>query len=616
MSSVTLARKRRLEEGTTLSLRSRPPLRASAVLVAALLALAAPARAAISYTGYIASNSGGTITPFDTATNGLGAAIAIKNPAAVAIAPDGSMAWIPNYAYDTVTPLDLATGAVGNPITVGLKPDDIAITPDGTKAYVTDFGSSSVSVIDLSTRTVTATITVGTAPDAIVITPDGTKAYSSNSGAGTVTPIGTSTDTAGPAITVGSSPDTLAVTPDGSTVWVGNLSSNSITPIDTSTDTAGPSVTVNDPSAIGITPDGAKAYVGNWHEGTVTPVMLSTHAVGSPIPAGSGNTSPLVVTGVNPYQVAITPDGATAYLGNDNSHTVTPISVATDTAQSSIVMGSGPESSAITPDQAPVAAFAAIPAPAGSPTAFNASASTVKYGAIVSYSWDFGDGRTATTSTPTTTHTYSIAGTYTATVTETDTAGTSTTQVFTGSTVSRNGGPSARASRTISVTPPRPAGVLITTKSVTITPRGDVAIRLKCPVSARGDCNGTLTLRRTRRHAPRARALIARCARGCRPLGRAHFHVHAGHTIVVRVHISAYGRQLLAKHHILRVTATATTVSGGRSATTATTITIRAHALASTPAGARHPGRGATHSYAHRGTAHEIRSLLVAIAPW
>ncbi|MGI8573092.1 MAG: PKD domain-containing protein [Solirubrobacteraceae bacterium] len=563
----------------------------AASCLAAVLVLAAPARAAVSYPGYIANYGGASLTPFDTATNGLGKKIAVSDPAAVAITPDGSTAWIANYSENTVTPVVLATGAVGKAITVENNPDDIAITPDGAKAYVTNFGSDTVSVIDLSTNTAIASIPVGTLPDAIVITPDGTKAYASNSADGTVTPIATSSNTAGPVITVGSGPDTLAVTPDGSTVWVGNLSSGSITPINTSTDIAGPSVTVNDPSAIAITPDGSKAYVGNWNEGTVTPVTLSTGSVRSPIPAGVGNTGPPVVSGVNPYRLAITPDGATAYFGDDNGHTVTPITVATDTAQPNIAMGSGPDEIAITPDQAPVASFTVTPAPAGSPTAFDASASTVKYGAIVSYSWDFGDGNTATTSTPSATHIYSNPGQYTATVTETDTAGTSTAQVFTGSTMSRNGGPTARTSRTVSVTSSRPtshpARVLISTKSVTITRRGDVLIRLKCPISAPEGCSGTLTLRLARGRPRRAHALIAHCARGCRPLGRRRFHIQVGHSVLVRVHISAYGRRLLAQHHSLHATATAITSSEGRSLTTVRTITIRARAGFSTVHAAR-----------------------------
>ena len=84
-------------------------------------------------------------------------------------------------------------------------------------------------------------------------------------------------------------------------------------------------------------------------------------------------------------------------------------------------------------------------------TAFDASESPVKYGKITKYAWNFGDGSTLTTKTPTTTHKYANAGIYIATVTETDSAGTSTKIVFTGQTVSRNGGPSARASKTFTI---------------------------------------------------------------------------------------------------------------------------------------------------------------------
>ena len=116
-----------------------------------------------------------------------------------------------------------------------------------------------------------------------------------------------------------------------------------------------------------------------------------------------------------------------------------------------IAVGDDPGAMAITPDQAPVAALSVTPAAAGQPTSFNASASTAPSSPIATYAWSFGDETTASTSLPTTTHVYAEPGTYTATLTETDGAGTSTTQVFTGQTLSRNGGSGAQASRTVAV---------------------------------------------------------------------------------------------------------------------------------------------------------------------
>lgn len=76
-------------------------------------------------------------------------------------------------------------------------------------------------------------------------------------------------------------------------------------------------------------------------------------------------------------------------------------------------------------------------------------------GAIASYQWSFGDGQSATTTIPTTTHVYALPGTYTVALTVTDTAGTSLAQVFTGQTMSLDGGPQATVTHTITISAPK-----------------------------------------------------------------------------------------------------------------------------------------------------------------
>ena len=267
---------------------------------------------------------------------------------------------------------------------------------------------------------------------------------------GTVTPITVATNTAGPPITVGSGAnlsrtDAMSVSPNGATVYVGNYTTDDIVPITVATNTAGTPITgVTSVLAIAITPDGRTAYITeDGTPGEVVPLTLATSSLGTPITVGN-----------NPLGLAITPDQATAYVANYNdlgASVVTPINLQTNIAGTPITVGSGPQSVAITPDQAPVALFTATPGPAGSSSSFDASASTVTNGAIVDYKWNFGDGSTADTTTPTTTHTYAAAGDYTVTLTETDTAGTSTTEVFDGQTMSKDGGPSAAASQTLTI---------------------------------------------------------------------------------------------------------------------------------------------------------------------
>ena len=143
----------------------------------------------------------------------------------------------------------------------------------------------------------------------------------------------------------------------------------------------------------------------------------------------------------------------TAYVASFLTDTVTPIDTATGTAGTATTAATNPFGIAITPDQAPVAAFTATPAPAGSATSFDASASTSPGAPIATYAWVFGDGSKTTAEGPDASHTYASAGTYQVTVTVTDADGTATTKVFTGQTVSRNGNPTAKITHPVTISP-------------------------------------------------------------------------------------------------------------------------------------------------------------------
>jgi YVTN family beta-propeller protein len=409
------------------------------------------------YTVYVANTGSNSVTPIDTSTNLPAAAITLGSgygPRPIAITPNGSTAYVANLTTTTegqVTPINTTTNTPGTPIAAGY-PLAIAITPDGKTAYTANESSYTVTPINLSTGISGNAINVGWGPDAIAITPDGKTAYVADlSNPGTVTPINTATNLPGFPITVGIQPDAIAITPDGKTAYVANQA-GTVTPIDISTNIPGSAISVGSvPYGIAITPDGKTAYVTNHDVNLVTPIDLST------------NTTESAISVVQPYAIAISPDGKTAYVSNYGVNTVTPINLSNDSPGTPIMVGSLPSGIAITPDQAPVAAFSVTPAATGSPTAFDASASSVESGTITSYAWSFGDSTSVTTTTPTTTHTYTSTGNYTATVTETDSAGTSTTQVFTGQTMSLNGGASAVVSHTFYV----PKGIPPTISSVT-----------------------------------------------------------------------------------------------------------------------------------------------------
>jgi YVTN family beta-propeller protein len=90
------------------------------------------------------------------------------------------------------------------------------------------------------------------------------------------------------------------------------------------------------PDDLAITPDGKTAYVASINSGTVTPIATATNTADPPIPLG-----------FDTFAIAITPDGKTAYVAKGDG-TVTPIATATNTAGPPIP--AGPGVIAITPD--------------------------------------------------------------------------------------------------------------------------------------------------------------------------------------------------------------------------------------------------------------------------
>ena len=390
------------------------------------------------------------------------------NPYALAITPDGRNVYAPNRpngSGGSVSVIDTSANAtVGTPIGVGENPFAIAITPDGTRAYVVNSGSDTVSVIDIATNAVVATIPVGSGPGAIAITPDGTRAYVANSAVDNISVIDTATNTVVDApIPVGNDPEAMiAITPDGSTAYVpnfNNVNPSTVSVIDLATNTpVGAGIPVGSgPFAVAITPDGARAYV--VHEGSDDVYVIDTATnttVGPPIPVG-----------MDPDNLAVTPDGSRVYVANSNSNDISVIDTATNLVVGAPISSPGkPLGIAFVPNQPPVAAFAAARAgggasaaglgPAGLAVSFDAGASRDSDGTLARYDWDFGDGTTQTlfAGAPTTSHTYSAPGTYTATLTVTDHEGCSNRLVFTGQTAYCNGSSVARTQVEVDVDPP------------------------------------------------------------------------------------------------------------------------------------------------------------------
>lgn len=413
---------------------------------------------------YVPNNATNTLVPINLTTNTTQTSINLGGLGAsnIAITPDGLKAYVTNNFSNDVTLVDLVTNAT-TLISVGTSPLGVAVTPDGQTVYVTNNGSHNLTLIDVATNSTTdIDLGLDNSPFGIAITPDGTRAYIAIlDGAGTLANSVAILDITSSTI-IGSIPTPnpfyLAITPNGTKAYVANFFDNFVTPIDIINDIALPVIPVGSfPFYVAITANGNTAFVTNEGDSTISPIDVATDVAGAPIPLDNppfGNA---------PFGIAITPDSQTGYVSNFGSDDVTPFSTITQMIAAAIPMdagNNGPFGIAISPDQAPTAAFVSTPAPVGSPTSFDASASTSPVGTVAVYAWDFGDGNMATVFTPFIDHIYNSAGNFIVTLTVTNSAGTSTTQTFTGQTVSNNGGPSARLSQPITissaVSPPLP----------------------------------------------------------------------------------------------------------------------------------------------------------------
>jgi len=301
----------------------------------------------------------GTVIPLNLASGQAGCPIEVGNHAGtncIIVTSDGAHAFVTNEftsrSNGRVNKINLATGEVSCPITVGERPVDINFVPHTNEqwAWVANYGGNTVTTVNLHTCEVGATITGPfDGPNTVAFTPDGSWCYVANWGTdqtagSTVTRImvtgGGATGIVYDSINVGQNPNWIAFTKDGATAYVANKGSSSITPIDVAAFSAGQAIDMPGPAIqMEIAPDGKLAYVaiaGIAPEiDAVVPIDLSVTPV---------QVKPTIhlASGAQPHWIAFTPDGTTAYVVGNGNGTLTPITVASGTAEMPIQVSTDP----------------------------------------------------------------------------------------------------------------------------------------------------------------------------------------------------------------------------------------------------------------------------------
>jgi YVTN family beta-propeller protein len=174
----------------------------------------------------------------------------------------------------TITAVALKDGVPDRSARCGGRPYDVALARNGALLYVSDWAGRAVLALDPDDLRVVAKIPVGEHPNQIAVHPRDGRLFVACASGNCVSVIdtkrGLATETIATALfpraPEGSTPDALAVAPDGQTLYVANADNNCVAVIDVAaadhSQVKGFIPTGWYPTAVAVTPDGKMLLVG------------------------------------------------------------------------------------------------------------------------------------------------------------------------------------------------------------------------------------------------------------------------------------------------------------------------------------------------------------------
>jgi YVTN family beta-propeller protein len=250
-------------------------------------------------------------------------------PYGVAVTPDGSRVYVTNQGntsmdIDSISVISTATESVLASISLGANsaPSGIAITPDGSRASFLRF-ESVISVLDVDPASGSYNTVVTSIPrqlllgGTVAITPDGTRAVVNWRGEIAhavdvidVNPVSGAYNTivSTPVPVVFGGGGNVATTSDSGFAYATD-SNDQLCRINLLTEAIAPTGPLASQSSFALTPDETMILMGNPNDNNLRVVNASHLTSAAKVPMGAG------LGFLN--QIAITPDGARAYVNRD-----------------------------------------------------------------------------------------------------------------------------------------------------------------------------------------------------------------------------------------------------------------------------------------------------------
>lgn len=266
----------------------------------------------VSPCAYISSRDQGTIITVNLRSRQVVQTFAVSgaNIQNVAVSPDGAALFATDIQNSRLLVWDLATGnpqpqqfPVGSP--VSRNAFDVAVTPDNTQVYVSALADGAVYAYDRTTHALITTISTGGSPRYVGFSRAGDRAVIPNE-AGWVNFSNVANICGAPA---------AGTVPPGNTHPTGT--GTVVTPLS------------GLPFAVAVSHSGV----------TYVTQLLAGSAARADLPSTSFSTS--FAVGPIPSQVRMSPDGATAYINDQDAQTITYVDVATNQAVATAAVPAG-----------------------------------------------------------------------------------------------------------------------------------------------------------------------------------------------------------------------------------------------------------------------------------
>jgi YVTN family beta-propeller protein len=275
----------------------------------------------------------------------------------MAVSPDGTRLMVTHYGDDSLSLIDTGYNAVAQTVVDIDEPFAVAVSnePAG-HAYVSTVSPAydSILAFDMDTNQVVAAHRVAHSVTDLAVSPDGKRVYASRSAANgaDVAILDTTTgneDAIGIAARAGTTAECVRVSPDGRRLYVaanGPFAAELVV-IDTQSNRVLNTIEIGAPIRdIALSPDGATAYVGSC--GPDFGAVLDVVEIGDTRASAIASTYKIGEIAGWLTQLALSRDGHRSYLVGD--HSVTVLFTATHDVIGSIVVGAQPSCVTESPD--------------------------------------------------------------------------------------------------------------------------------------------------------------------------------------------------------------------------------------------------------------------------